>query len=83
MLGGAGAGCSLRAERAGLLHQVDLGAGHGGGGHEGAVLGADERQVALGDVGAVLSGFELALESSDPRHGLLGHALLLADDTIH
>lgn len=69
---------SLRAERAGLLHEVDLRAGHGGGGDERAVLGADEGQIALRDVGAVFGGFELALESSYPGHALLGHALLLA-----
>lgn len=69
-------GSSLRAESAGLLDQVDLGAGHCGGGDEGAVLGADEREVALGDVGAVLGGFELALESSYPGHALLGYTLL-------
>lgn len=70
--------CSLRAEGTGLLDQVDLGAGDGGGGDESAVLGADESEVALGDIGAVLGRFQLALEPSDPGHALLGETLLQA-----
>lgn len=59
-----------------FLDHVHLGAGDGGGGDEGAVLGADERQVALGVLGAVFGGLELALEAAHPGHGLLRHALL-------
>lgn len=75
-------GRSLCAEGAGFLHQVDLGARDCGGGDESAVLGADEGEVALGDVGTVLGGFELALESSYPRHALLGDALLWNGEII-
>lgn len=59
-----------------LLHEVDLGAGHVGGGDEGAVLGADEGKVALGVVGAILCGLELALEAAHAGHVLLGCSLL-------
>lgn len=72
-------GCSLRAEGAGLLDQVDLRAGHRRGGDEGAVLSTDEREVALGDVSAILGCLQLALESSHSGHALLGHALLLIE----
>lgn len=77
--GGAGrkVGFSLCAESTGLLDQVDLGAGHRGGGDEGAVLGTDEREIALGNVSAVFGGFQFALESAYPCYALLGNALLL------
>lgn len=71
VLGGRGGRVSLRAEGARLLHEVDLRAGHGGSGHEGAVLGADQREVALGDISAVFSGLQLTLESSYSGHALL------------
>lgn len=61
---------------AGFLHEVHLTPGNGGGGNEGAVLGADEGQVALGYVSSVLGRFELALEATHPGHALVGHALL-------
>lgn len=38
---------------------------------------ADQSQVALGGVSAVLRGLQLPLESADPCHALLGHAFLL------
>ena len=52
----------------GLLDHVDLGAGDRGGGDEGAVLGADQGQVALGVLGAVLGGLQLTLEAALPGH---------------
>lgn len=79
---GRGVGRSLCAQGAGLLHEVDLGAGHRGGGDEGAVLGTDEREVALGNIGAVFGGFQLALESSYSRYALLGDTLLLAKNIV-
>jgi len=60
----------------GLLHQVHLAAGDGRGRDEGAVLGPDQGQVALGGVGALLGRLQLALESPHSSHTLLGHALL-------
>lgn len=74
--GGEERTCSLRAKGAGLLDQVHLGAGDGGGGYESAVFGADEGQVALGNVGAVFGGLQLALESSHSGHALLRNSLL-------
>lgn len=47
------------------------------------MLGADQGQIALGTVGAVLGGFQLALESSYPGHALLGHTLLFAEERIN
>jgi len=46
----------------------------------GSVLGTDERQIALGLIGAVFGGFELALEASNTGKVLLGHALLFGRD---
>lgn len=57
----------------GFLDQVDLRSGHGRGGDEGAVLGTDHGQVALGTIGTVLGGLEFALEATH-----LGDALLRA-----
>lgn len=57
----------------GLLNQIDLRSGHGGGGDEGTVLGADQVQIALGHISAVLGGFQFALEATN-----LGNALLRA-----
>lgn len=59
-----------------LLDQVDLRSGHAAGRHEGAVLGTDHRQVALGLLGTVLGRLQLALETADTRRRLLRHALL-------
>lgn len=53
-----------------LLDEVDLGSGNAGCCDEGAVLGADKRQVALGLVGAVLSCLEFSLETTHTGHGL-------------
>lgn len=53
-----------------LLDHVDLGAGHGAGGDECAVLGADQRQVALCRVCAVFCGLELTLEAAYAGHAL-------------
>lgn len=54
-----------------LLYQVDLGSGNGVGGDERAVLGANEGQAALGSVGAILGGFQLALEAAHAGYALL------------
>lgn len=51
-------------------------AGHLAGGDPGAVLGADERQIRLGLVGAVLGRLQFALEATDARQVLRAHALL-------
>lgn len=59
-----------------LLDEVHLGTGHGRGGDEAAVFGADQGQVALSRVGAILRGLELPLESTDSGDALLRHALL-------
>lgn len=60
-----------------FLDEVYLGARYSRGGDEAAVFGADQAQIALGRVGAILSGLEFPLESADPADALLGHALLL------
>lgn len=59
-----------------LLDEVHLGTGHRRGGDEAAVLGADQGQVALSRVGAILRGLELPLEPADPGDALLRHAFL-------
>lgn len=46
------------------FYEVHLRSRDGGCGDESAVLGADERQIALGHLGAVLSCLELALEAT-------------------
>lgn len=60
-----------------LLDEVHLRSRHAGGGDEAAVFCADQSQIALSGVGSVFSGLQLPLESADPGHALLGHALLL------
>lgn len=55
----------------GFLNQIDLRSGDGRGGDERAVLGADQRQVALSHIGAVLGSLELSLETAN-----LGDTLL-------
>ncbi|OAD55982.1 hypothetical protein WN48_04104 [Eufriesea mexicana] len=60
-----------------LLDEVHLRSGHAGGGDEAAVFCADQSQVALSGVGSVFSSLQFPLESADPGHALLGHALLL------
>jgi len=60
----------------GLLHQVHLRARVRRRGHEAPVLGADQRQIALGVVGPVLGRFQLPLEPPHPSHALGAHALL-------
>ncbi|KYN07383.1 hypothetical protein ALC62_01585, partial [Cyphomyrmex costatus] len=46
-------------------------------GDKAAVFGADQAQIALCRVGAILRGLEFSLESADPGDALLGHAFLL------
>lgn len=53
-----------------LLNEVHLGSGNAGCCDEGAVLGTDERQVALGLISAVLSSLELSLETTHTGHCL-------------
>jgi len=60
----------------GLL-DVHLGSGHRRGGHERAVLGADDVQAGLGRIGTVLGSLQLALEAAHTGGGLLGNTLLL------
>lgn len=67
---------AFTAEGARLLHKVDLGAGHSGGSDESAVLGADQRQVALSGIGTVFSSLQFTLESSYSCNALLRYALL-------
>ena len=60
-----------------LLDEVYLGTGHGWSGDKAAVFGADQAQIALCRVGAILRGLEFSLESADPGDALLRHAFLL------
>lgn len=64
--GGSALGIRSLEVLAGLLGDEDLSGASGdlAGGHPGAVLGPDQRQVALGGVGAVFSGLQFALEAA-------------------
>lgn len=64
----------------GLLHHDGLAAGQHRAlaGDEGAVLGADHRQTALGDVCALLGSLQLSLEPAHAGQVGRGHGLLRA-----
>lgn len=59
-----------------LLYQIYLGSGNATGCDEGAVLSADEREVAFGCVSTVFSSFQFALEAAHACYALLGNTLL-------
>lgn len=67
----------LFGDRSCCLLNVHLRAGHGGGGDECAVLGADQIQIGFGNIGTILGSLQLTLETADACGCLLGDALLL------
>lgn len=67
---------NLFGDRSGGLDDVDGATGNCRGGDEGAVLGTDHVQVGFGDLGAVLSGLQFALEATSAGDRLCGHTLL-------
>lgn len=86
--GGQGSCCrsgsSLGLEvLAGLLGDEDLpgATGNLAGGHPGAVLGANQGQVALGGVGAILGRLQFALEAAHAGQVLLAQTLLRRGST--